>query len=96
MSRHGTVRLRVFCPRRERGCHVRLRLLRGRATIASKTRDVPGGAARTFTLKLSRSARRALVQSHLLRVRAVATVRTRAGHRGTTRTSILLQAPRRA
>jgi hypothetical protein len=95
MSRQGTVRLRVTCPRRERRCDVWLRLQLERKTVAARRFSVRGGASRRVTLKLSRGARRELVRTRSLRVVAVASVRTRAGHRGTTRTSILLLAPRR-
>ena len=69
-----------------------LRLLLGRATVVARTRGVPGGAVRPFTLERKRSARRELVRARSLRVIAVVAVRTSAGHRGTTRTSVLLLA----
>jgi parallel beta-helix repeat protein len=96
MSRRGTVRLRVGCPRPEQRCRVQLRLLRQRVTLAAGTLSVRGGDVRPVTLKLTRDARRALVRARSLRVTAAAVVRTRAGHRGTTRISVLLLAPSRA
>ena len=95
VSRRGTVTLRVACPRREWRYRVRLRLLRGRATIAARTFLVRGGEVRSFTLKLTRCARRALLRARSLEVTAVATMRTRAGRRATTRAAIQLLAPTR-
>ena len=72
---------------------LRLRLAGRR--VAARTLSVDGGRARTFALRLSRSARRALVRKRSLRVIAVAAARDFAGNRATTRTSIRLRAPGR-
>jgi hypothetical protein len=74
---------------------VTLRLRLAGRQVATRTLTVNGGRARTFTLKLSRSARRALVRKRSLRATAVAAARDRAGNRATTRTSIRLLAPGR-
>jgi Domain of unknown function (DUF4082)/Bacterial Ig-like domain/Bacterial Ig domain len=95
VSRRGIAKLRVACPPGERSCRVTLRLRLAGRQVATRTLTVNGGRARTFTLKLSRSARRALVRKRSLRVTAVAAARDRAGNRATTRTSIRLLAPGR-
>jgi hypothetical protein len=63
--------------------------------IAAKTLTVPRGKVRDATLKLTRAARRDLLRTRSLRVTAIALTSDRAGHRGTTRTSTELLAPRR-
>ena len=87
VSRSGTAKLRVACPAGERSCRVTLRLRLAGRQIATRTLSVDGGRARTFALRLSRSARRALVRKRSLRVTAVAAARDFAGNRATTRTS---------
>jgi hypothetical protein len=89
MSRDGTVRLRISCPRGERDCRVALRLRLDRRTIARRTFTVDRGDAHRVALKLNRATRRKLVRKQSLRVTAVAAV---AGGR-TTRTTIRLLAP---
>jgi parallel beta-helix repeat protein len=91
----GTVHLRVACPRPEGRCDVQLRLLAGTRTIAARTLAVRGGRVGPCALKLDRAARRTLARTRSLRLTAVADVRTRAGHRGTTRISIRVLGPRR-
>ena len=95
VSRNGTAKLRVACPAGERRCRVTLRLRLAGRRVATRTLSVDGGRARTFALRLSRSARRALVRTRSLRVTAVAAARDSAGNRATTRTSIRLRAPGR-
>jgi hypothetical protein len=94
-SRAGTVSLRVACPRSARRCRVALRLELRHRVIAKKTVTVTGGKTRKVTLKLTRAVRRELPRKRSLKVTAIATTTDRAGHRATTRTSILLLAPRR-
>jgi hypothetical protein len=94
-SRGGTVTLRVGCPRSARSCRVALRLELGHGVIATKTMTVSGGKTRNVTLTLTRAVRRELPRKRSLRVTAIATTSDRAGHRATTRTSVLLLAPRR-
>ena len=93
VSRSGTAKLRVACPAGERRCRVTLRLRLAGRRVATRTLSVDGGRARTFALRLSRSARRALARKRFLRVTAVAAARDFAGNRATTRTSIRLRAP---
>jgi hypothetical protein len=95
-SRGGTVTLRVACPRSAGSCRIALRLELAHHTIATKTLTVSGGKTRNVALKLTRAARRELPRKRSLRVTAIATTSDRAGHRATTRTSILLLAPRRS
>jgi hypothetical protein len=94
-SRAGTVSLRVACPRSARRCRIALRLELRHRVIAKKTVTVTGGKTRKVTLKLTRAVRRELPRKRSLKVTAIATTTDRAGHRATTRTSILLLAPRR-
>jgi hypothetical protein len=94
-SRGGTITLRVGCPRSAGSCRVALRLELGHGVIATKTLTVTGGQTRKVTLKLTRAARRELPRKRSLRATAIATTSDRAGHRATTRRSILLLAPRR-
>jgi hypothetical protein len=89
MSRDGTVRLRISCPRGERDCRVALRLRLDRRTIARRTFTVDGGDARRVALKLNRSTRRTVIRKRSLRVTAVAAV---VGG-GTARATIRLLAP---
>jgi hypothetical protein len=94
-SKTGVVKLRVACPRGTGGCRVALRLELGRRAVAKKTVTVRAGASRTVALTLSRAARRDLLRRHSLRVTAVAVATDRGGKRATTRTSVLLLAPRK-
>jgi hypothetical protein len=89
MSRDGTVRLRIACPRGKRDCRVVLRLRLDRRTIARGTFTVDIGHARRVALRLNRTTRRTLIRKRSLRVTAVAAV---AGGR-TTRATIRLFAP---
>ena len=90
VSRRGVVKLRVACPRGERSCRVRLRLRLRHRWIASRTLTVKGGHARTFSLRLTPTARRRLAAHRTLTVVAFATARDRAGNRATTKTRIKL------
>jgi N,N-dimethylformamidase beta subunit-like protein len=92
MSRNGTVRLRIACPRGERDCRVVLRLRLNRRTIARRKFTVDGGDARHIALKLNRTTRRTLLRKRSLRVTALAAV---AGG-VTTRTTIRLLTPGQA
>jgi hypothetical protein len=89
MSRSGSVRLRVACPRGENDCRVELRLQRDGHSIARRTFTVEAGDARRIAIKLNRAARRKIIRKRALRVTALAAV---AGGR-TTRTTIRLLAP---
>jgi hypothetical protein len=90
VSRRGVVKLRVACPRGERSCRVRLRLRLRHRWIASRTLTVKGGHARTFSLRLTRTARRRLAAHRTITVVAFATARDRAANRATTKTRIKL------
>jgi hypothetical protein len=94
LSRTGVARLRVACPAAEQNCRITLRLRLAGRDVAARTMDVSGGETRTFKLKLSRRALRAIVQRGSLRLTAVSAGRDPAGNRATTRTSIRLLAPR--
>jgi len=94
-SSAGIVKLRVACPSGTGGCRVALRLELSHRAVAAKTLTVGSGKARTFTLKLSRAARRELLRKGSLRVTAVAVASDHAGRRATTRTPTRLLAPRR-
>ena len=95
LSRKGVARLRVACPAGEQRCTVSLRLMLSGRRIALRALTVKGASSRSFALKLTRSARRALVRKRSLRVTAVAAARDLAGNSATTRTSIRLRAPGR-
>jgi hypothetical protein len=94
VSRTGTVRLRVSCPRQAGRCRVTLRLTLKRKLAATRTITVIGGRSSSVTLKLSRAARRALARTASLPAVVTAVARDQAGLTKTTRTSIRLQAPR--
>ena len=63
VSRSGTVRLRVSCPRQAGRCRVTLRLTLKRKLAATRTITVTGGRSSSVTLTLSRAARRALART---------------------------------
>jgi hypothetical protein len=95
VSKAGTVKLRVACPSGTGGCKVKLRLERAHRVLAAKTLSVSAGKTRTFTLTLSRAARRDLLRKGSLRVTSIAAATDRAGHKATSQTSTLLLAPKR-
>ena len=70
-SRRGAVRMRVACRDHERSCPVALRLEHRRLTVARRRAVVAAASTRSLTLRLSRSARRALAARGRLRLRAV-------------------------
>jgi N,N-dimethylformamidase beta subunit-like, C-terminal/Domain of unknown function (DUF4082)/Bacterial Ig-like domain/Bacterial Ig domain len=94
VSRSGTVRLRVSCPRPAGRCRVTLRLTLKRKLAATRTITVTGGRSTSVTLKLSRAARRALARTASLPAVVTAVARDQADRTKTTRTSIRLRAPR--
>ena len=73
-----------------------LRLQLAGRTVATRTLTVTAAGPRSFALRLSRGARRALVRKRSLRVTAVAAARDLAGNRATTRNPIRLLAPGRS
>ena len=61
--------------------------------IARKTQTVPGGSTRTFSLKLSSSARAKLADLGRIKAKAVITATDAAGNTKTTTRRITLKAP---
>ncbi len=94
VSRRGTVRVRVACPRGEQRCDVALKLRYAHRSGARRSVTLIGGGAQTVRAPLSRAARRAVARKGTLRVTAVAVARDAAGNRATTRTTIQLTAGR--
>jgi hypothetical protein len=96
LSRNGTVRVRVACPRTEQRCRVTLTIRLANRTIATATATIAGNTSRTATLKLSARARRSLSAKRSLKATVVARARDQAGNTATTTTPIRLLAPKRA
>jgi hypothetical protein len=92
-SARGTVTLRLTCPASETRCTIKVRLVDGRTTIASKTVKVTGGKTAKVTLRLTRAARRRLAARRRMRVKAVITATDAAGNRSSTTLRITLRAP---
>lgn len=83
--------LRVRCPRAEDRCIVSVRLRRGGKTIARRTATLASGETRSFTLRLTKAARKALTLRSSLKATAKVTATDAAGNRTTTRRAVTLK-----
>jgi hypothetical protein len=90
VDRRGKVKILLTCPDDELFCRAALAFKSGRKTIASKSGKIAGGDSRYITLKLSKSAKKALAKARKMKVTAVLVVRDAAGNKRTSSKKIWL------
>jgi hypothetical protein len=95
LSRTGTIRVRVGCPRTERRCQIILLLRSGRRTLATTSVVVTGGVSRTVTLRIGKKTQHTLAIRRVLKATISATARNDAGNTRTTTAAIRLLAMKR-
>jgi hypothetical protein len=83
--------LRVRCPRAEDSCVVTVKLKRAGKTVARRKLTLTSGETRAFSLRLARSARKALAKQGRLAVAAAVTAVDAAGNRTTVTRGVTLK-----
>ena len=91
VSSSGVAKLAVRCPRSEVSCAVTVKLTLAGKSVARKTLTLSSGSTRSFRLKLSKAARRALAARSKLAATAVVTAADAAGNRKTTTRGMTLR-----